>query len=98
MNSSDSLLHPLCDISGSCLLYREKKESVDRPRCSAAVGKLLGVQRQGSLARTLMLMKWPDIDINTTVLVSCGERRCVAWDHIQRGIVNPSMKKSKSKI
>lgn len=71
---------------------------MDRPRCSAAVGELLGVRGKSSIARALMLKKWPDIDINTTVLVSCGMRTCVAWDHIQRGIVNPSMKKSKTKI
>jgi len=98
MESSDPLLYPLCDISGSCLLYKEKKEIVDRPYSTVAIRRLLGVEARGSIARIIMLKKWPDIDINTTVVVSCGNRCCVAWDHIQRGVVNPSMKKSKGKV
>ena len=93
--NTDSLLHSLCDISGSCLLYREKIVIKDRPYCTVTVGELLGIKKpRGSIARCLLLRKWPDIDPNTCVVLKCNERTCIAWEHIERGVVNLSMKKT----
>jgi hypothetical protein len=46
-----------------------------------------------SIARALMFKKWPEVDRNMCVVVSCGHPRCVALEHIQRGVINYPMTK-----
>ena len=90
--NTDHLLHSFCDVSGSCLIW-EGKEGKIRPRCSAHVAQLLGstMINRSSIARVLMFKKWPEADPNTCVVMSCLHPRCVAWEHVVRGLVNEPM-------
>ena len=91
--STDALLTPFCDVSGSCLIWRTTATVQHRPRCPRYVADLLGAKviSRSSIARVLMFKKWPEVDPNTCVVMSCLNAHCVAWEHIQRGMVNLPM-------
>jgi hypothetical protein len=95
--STDHLLHSFCDVSGSCLIWLNANTGKNRPRCNSATAKLLGVStiERMSIARVLMFKKWPNVDPNTCVIMTCLHPHCVAWEHVQRGLVNEPMGKKK---
>jgi hypothetical protein len=93
--STDSLLHPYCDVSGSCLIWQSTAIGQNRPRCPAYIAQLLDSTTVGrsSIVRVVMFKKWPTVDPNTCVVMKCLHPRCVASDHVQKGLVNPPMGK-----
>lgn len=91
--STDTLLQPFCDVSGSCLIWQTAAITMHRPRCPAHIAQLLGATIVGrsSIVRVVMFKKWPDVDPNTCVVMKCLHPRCVTWDHVQKGLVNAPM-------
>ena len=84
---------PYCDISGECILFKKaNSEPKNRPRCPIPLARLLGSKTKGgwSVARCIMFKKFPEAVPLNCVVATCNHPRCVAYAHIQIGMLNTS--------
>jgi hypothetical protein len=91
---TDSILSPYCDVSGNCLLSREKANGGhNRPRMSQKFCKMIGVPwipftRSESISRWVFFNHHPDVDRQYNVIASCCNKMCVKAEHQRLGLMN----------
>ena len=90
---TDALLAPYCDISGECLLSREKKAvgRYNRPRMSKHFCKRAGIHwisPATSMCRFVFFNNNPEVDKNYCIVLSCGNQNCVRASHCRAGVLN----------
>lgn len=87
-------LTDLCDLSGTCLLYRDRY-APRRPPAKQHELKALGLKHLddgklwGSLTRALYFNMNPTADRAYCIVNSCCDLRCVNPAHLRTGVKNP---------
>lgn len=100
MIDTDSILMPLCDISGSCLIATKAYNRANKSMLRRAECQTVGIPWEGAgmiAARWVWWQHHPETDRGYCLTLKCGNNHCVRAEHIQLGVWNPPRYISKVK-
>ena len=88
-------LLPYCDVSGECLLVRQRISQnrhgyKNRARYTGIYKEVLGIEttKQETLQRVLFFEANPEYERDYCITMSCGQPMCVRGSHMRPGVRN----------